>query len=205
MFAHVLIKLGLPADATEADAVAEIDRRDLAAASMKADLAHFVALSGKKSTAEARGVFEAWSGQGAELTSARADVERLETNNCNAEAKALIDAAQQARKVMPGNRAKSEAIYIKAQQAHGAKEGLETLKAHLDALVPVAPSTEVREQRVDSQSPAHVAGSQFDGKRYEQMTPGERHNLRASGELGERMYQELRTDWLKRDKPTKAA
>lgn len=190
MFAHVLVKLGLSPDASEADAVTAIDALQRKAASSESDVARFVALSGKKTPAEAHGTFEAWRGQGDELVASRAETARLTKNNENAEAKALIDEAQQARKVVPATRAKAEAIYI--------NYGLPALKAHVEALVPVAPSAEVREQRVKDQTPGPVS---VDGKRYEDMTPAERHNLRASGELGERMYQELRTDWLKRDKP----
>lgn len=202
MMAHILIKLGLPADATEADAVAEIDRRDLERAGLKADVANFVALSGKKTVAEARGTLEAWSSHGTELATARGQIAVLETNQCNAEAKALLDAAQQERKIVPATRAKSEAIYIKAQAAHGAKEALDTLKSHLEALVPVAPAAEMREQRVDTTAAgAGAAGATHDGKRYEDMTPGQRAELRATGDLGERMYQDLRADWQRRGSP----
>lgn len=194
MDGHVYVKLGLAADASEADAVMAIDELQCAVTAAKAELERFVALSGKATAPEARGVFAAAMSAVAELSSARADVARLTQNAQNAEAKALIDSAQQAHKVMPATRAKVEKLYI--------EHGIEALRAHIDALVPVAPSAE---HKTPEHKDSSVGETLHDGRRYEQMVPGERAQLRSSGALGERLYQELRTDWISRGKPQRSA
>lgn len=170
------------------------------------------AATGKRTIGEAVGAIEAMKSQASRLSALAGEVAQMKAKAARDEATKLLDDAQRSRKFGGGEaataaRAKAEGLF--------AKFGLDALQAHLDALTPagvaaheapVEPETKGRaaDSAKDATPPAKAESPKHDGKTFEQMTPREKHALRASGPEGERTYQAMRAEWESRGKPKAA-
>lgn len=122
----------------------------------------------------------------------------LQKQSDDRDAKASIDAAQAAHKVVPATRAKVEAFY--------ASHGLVSLRAFLDAVAPVVPSaaSAPSEPKPTGETPRQLASVDPNGgapvaagtKAFEAMAPMEKHAYRALH--GADAYNALKQDSIDR-------
>lgn len=159
-----------------------------------------LAATGRRTLGEALGALEAMKGQKARLESLTAEVAKITGEREREKAAKLLDDAQRSRKFGGGEvavaaRAKAEGLF--------ARFGLSALEAHVDALVPVAGAdAPAQEPQANGRAADAAKPSAAIGKPYEQLTPAEKHALRAGDEDS---YQALRADWISRGKPASAA
>lgn len=147
---------------------------------------------------------------GAELEASRATLKELEGKTKKSERTELVREGVKNRQLTPAMKAWAE-----KDGAPGAdgKPTEETPIATLRAFLAAAPH-DIKGAVTDAATPAATAATSanpgqpaplasaltHDGKRYEEMTPKERHDLRQE-EGGEALYQEMRADWEKRGRP----
>lgn len=135
---------------------------------------------------------------GTELEAERAKVKALEAKQQTTERAELVRTAVVNRQLTPAMKLWAE----KAETPIDALKGFVAAAPHniTGAVSETAtPAAAVSAGASEGQQPI-VIGPNANGKKYEQMTPKERHELRAS-EGGEALYAEMRADWEKRGKP----
>ena len=161
----VLLKaLGLKEDAGEAEALQALTR-------MKGALEEVVALTGKEDAAEALGVVRAWKEAAEKVEALSKRVAELEAEREAREREALIQAGLKEGKL------------TKALAEKWAKDvDLKTLKAYLEAAPRIVRLGEEKEP----------ASPKTAGKKWEEMTPMEKHKLYLENP---ELYQALKTDF----------
>ena len=203
-------KAGRLARREKEQAMSEEQKKAERFASLEALEQNLMSVTGAKDHAGAIGALaamkqshEAAPELNAKLAANEANLATLQKQSEDRDAKAAMDAAQAANKLVPANRGKAEALY--------AAHGLGALTAFLDILVPVAPaaSAAANEPKPTGQTPQQIAASPAASpvnvaqKAYETASPMERHNFRKA--QGEEAYAAWKQDWTSRGKPAAAA
>lgn len=196
----ILVALGLTDKASEAETLAEIGKlkgRDGLAAK-------FEQRTGKTGE-EALGTVEAWKQSHDQLPTVQKDLVEARGAGERTELDNVIEKGRTDKRLTKATadkyRARVEAHWkatAEGKQPEGDALSLAAAKACIEEL-PVQPhlAAHVDETR---KPPAMPTLGSHDGKKYEDLTPGERADLR-SQDGGEEIYAALRLDWVQRGKP----
>jgi ATP-dependent Clp protease, protease subunit len=155
-----------------------------------------------KSGDEAVGVVLAWKSSHEKLPTLEAENAKLKADNQTAALAKLIDDGRSGAMFQDGKPRLTKAMADKLQeQVTSGVLPLASAKAFVETMPPVAhlDPAELPATRTPPEAGPNALLS--NGKSYEQMSPDELADLRASGDEGERQYKNMRQDWQSRGRP----
>jgi len=218
-YPRLLAVLGLTESATEASVMAAYEAKVTAMQPHVNLSMRVIALTGKDGEA-AIGTITAWKEQAEKVPALEAAAIETKSAADKSALTALIDKARADKKLTKDGADKLQARVeagFKAKDEMRASGKIRDLtkdewtlgqaEAYVEALTPnavLAKGDQITPPKTQSKDAPQGDGPlQFNGKAYEEYTPGEMAALRP--EMGEETYASLRADWERRGKPRKAA
>lgn len=155
-----------------------------------------------KSGDEAVGVLLAWKSSHEKLPGVESENAKLKADNDKAALDKLIDDGRSGALFQDGKPRLTKAMADKIrEQVTTNILPLASAKAFVETLPPVAHLDPAEAPSPRTPPAAGPNALLHNGKSYEQLSPDERADLRASGSDGEQQYQNMRRDWESRGKP----